>query len=64
MADETGGKYWRPADLALLADEIAYSDAGVTTRATHELWNMPAIFLAMLGLRSGEWLLRRKWGAV
>jgi uncharacterized membrane protein len=64
LASQTGGRYWRPQELSTLADEIAYSDAGVTTRATHELWNMPAVFLAMLCLRSGEWLLRRKWGAV
>jgi hypothetical protein len=64
LASQTGGRYWRPQELSLLADEISYSDAGVTTRMTHELWNMPAVFLAMLCLRSSEWLLRRKWGAV
>jgi uncharacterized membrane protein len=64
LASQTGGRYWRPQELSTLADEISYSDAGVTTRMTHELWNMPAVFLAMLCLRSGEWLLRRKWGAV
>jgi uncharacterized membrane protein len=64
LASQTGGRYWRPQELSNLAEEIAYSDAGVTTRMTKELWNMPAVFLAMLLLRSGEWLLRRKWGIV
>jgi uncharacterized membrane protein len=64
LATQTGGRYWRPQELSSLADEIAYSEAGVTTRATKELWNMPAIFLALLLLRSTEWLLRRKWGVV
>jgi len=25
---------------------------------------MPIVFLALLGLMSGEWLLRRKWGVI
>jgi hypothetical protein len=29
-----------------------------------DLWNMPAVFALVLALRSAEWLLRRKWGAV
>jgi hypothetical protein len=33
-------------------------------RETRDLWDMPAIFLLLLMLRSGEWLLRRKWGVI
>ena len=29
-----------------------------------DLWNMPAVFLLLLLLRSSEWLLRRRWGVV
>ena len=54
----------QPQSLAGLADEISYSEAGVTTRVTKELWNMPAVFLALLLLRAGEWLLRRQSGIV
>jgi uncharacterized membrane protein len=64
LASQTGGRYWRPQDLSKLVDEIGFSDAGVTSRETLELWNMPAVFLLILLLRSGEWLLRRKWGVV
>jgi uncharacterized membrane protein len=64
LASQTGGKYWRPEDLSDLSDEIALSEAGVTTRDTLELWNMPFFLLAILLLRSTEWLLRRKWGIV
>jgi hypothetical protein len=28
------------------------------------LWDMPIVFLLLLGLALGEWLLRRKWGVV
>ena len=64
LAEETGGRYWRPADLNRLANEIQYSEAGISTRETKDLWNMPVVFLALLALRGAEWLLRRKWGAV
>ena len=64
LASQTGGKYWRPQDLADLPDEIAFSEAGVTTRETRELWNMPVVLLAIVLLRFTEWLLRRKWGIV
>jgi uncharacterized membrane protein len=64
LASQTGGKYWRPQDLADLPDEISFSEAGVTTRETRELWNMPVFLLAIVLLRFAEWLLRRKWGIV
>jgi hypothetical protein len=64
LAESTGGRYVRAADLASLADEIPYSRAGITVRQTHELWNMPIAFLLILSLRAGDWVLRRKWGVV
>jgi uncharacterized membrane protein len=64
LASETGGRYWQPADVSRLPGEISYSDAGITTRETKDLWNMPIVFLLILGLVSSEWLLRRKWGIV
>lgn len=64
LSAETGGRYWRPQELSRLPDEISYSEAGITIRETKELWNMPAIFLIFLLLRSSEWLLRRRWGVV
>jgi hypothetical protein len=50
--------------MSTLVDNIAYSEAGVTTRETLDLWNMPAVFLLILLLRATEWLLRRKWAIV
>jgi len=64
LSSQTGGRYWRPQELPRLADEIPYSEAGITVREPKDLWNMPAIFLLILLLRSSEWLLRRKWWAV
>ncbi len=64
LAEETGGRYYTPDQASKLASEISYSEAGITARETRDLWDMPAIFLLALVLRSGEWLLRRKWGVV
>ena len=64
LAAQTGGRYWQPKDLPGLAQEIPYSEAGITIREAKDLWNMPVVFLLLLLLRSSEWLLRRKWGIV
>ncbi len=64
LAEQTGGRYWQPQELSKLPSEITYSEAGITIRQTKDLWSMPAIFLLILALCSGEWLLRRKWGVV
>jgi len=60
----TGGRYWSAQDVGKLPAEISYSEAGISVRNTKELWNMPVVFLLLLGLMAGEWLLRRKWGMI
>jgi hypothetical protein len=64
LARQTGGNYYTPESAKTLAEDISYSEAGVTTREAKELWNMPALLLALLGAKTAEWLLRRRWGAV
>ncbi|HEV2323957.1 MAG TPA: hypothetical protein VGS10_08395 [Terracidiphilus sp.] len=64
LSSETGGQYWTPSDLKNLPRNISYSEAGISVRSIKELWNMPVVFLLLLGLPGSEWLLRRKWGVV
>jgi uncharacterized membrane protein len=64
LAAQTGGQYWKPADLGKLAGSIPFSEAGVTVRQTKDLWDLPLVFLVLLLLRFSEWWLRRKWGIV
>jgi uncharacterized membrane protein len=64
LSSETGGRYYKPEDAGKLGNDISYSEAGITVRETRDLWDMPALFLLLLMLRSGEWLLRRKWGVI
>ncbi len=64
LSEQTGGRYYTASTAPKLADEIAYSEAGISSRETLDLWDMPAVFLAALLLRGAEWVLRRKWGVV
>ena len=64
LSEQTGGRYYKPSEASKLASEISYSEAGITTRETRDLWDMPVLFLLVLSLRASEWLLRRRWGVV
>ena len=64
LSSDTGGRYWRPSQLNDLPRDISYSEAGISVHNTKELWDMPIVFLLLLGLPIGEWLLRRKWGVI
>lgn len=64
LSAETGGRYWKATELNNLPRDISYSEAGISVRSTKELWDMPIVFLILLGLPIAEWLLRRKWGVV
>ena len=64
LSDQTGGRYYKPDQASKLAEDITYSEAGITARETRDLWDMPALFLLVLAIRAAEWLLRRKWGVV
>jgi hypothetical protein len=61
IADSTGGRYWRLDQLDELPDAMRYSKAGIVERQTLDLWNLPALFLLLLALKAGEWLLRLRW---
>lgn len=64
LASQTGGQYWKPDAIKDLPQNISYSEAGISVHSTNELWNMPIVFLLLIGLSAGEWLLRRRWGVV
>jgi len=64
LSEQTGGRYFTPDEASKLGTDISYSEAGITSRETRDLWDMPIIFLLAVGIRAAEWLLRRKWGVV
>ena len=64
LAEQTGGRYWGLDELAGLPEEIRFSEAGISARETLDLWDIPAMFLLLAGLKAAEWLLRRRWGTI
>jgi uncharacterized membrane protein len=64
LSSQTGGRYYRPNEAKQLANDVEYSDSGITVRETRDLWNMPIVFLFALLLRGSEWMLRRRWGVI
>lgn len=64
LSRDTGGNYYTAANAKKLPDEIAVSEAGIVAHDNLDIWDMPAVFLLVILIRGGEWLLRRKWGVV
>lgn len=64
ISEATGGTYFTPEMLAGLPDLLRYSSSGITETEYRPVWDAPALFLLLLLLKSGEWLLRRRWSSV
>jgi uncharacterized membrane protein len=64
LSADTNGNYYTPSKAKRLGDEIAVSEGGITAHDNLDLWDMPILFLLVLLIRGGEWLLRRRWGVV
>ncbi len=64
LASDTNGNYYTPSKSGRLPSEIAVSEAGITAHDNLDIWDMPILFLLVILIRGGEWLLRRKWGVV
>jgi hypothetical protein len=62
IAEDTGGRFFTPANAASLPEAISYSGRGVTVVEERELWDMPALFLTLIGLVAAEWGYRRVRG--
>ena len=62
IAEETGGRFFTPTNVAALPEAISYSGRGVTVVEERELWDMPALFMLLIGLVSAEWGYRRVRG--
>jgi len=64
IASETGGRYFTPSQTNDLLDAVSLSEAGISVKENRQIWDMPAALILFALLRGGEWLLRRRWGAV
>jgi uncharacterized membrane protein len=64
IADETGGRFYTPATVSALPEDISVTGAGVTLVEQRDLWDMPVLFLLLLALLGAEWAFRRTRGLV
>jgi hypothetical protein len=62
IAEETGGRFYALADIAQLSEDVSYSGSGITRVESYDLWDMPLVFLLIIGLVGGEWAFRRVRG--
>ncbi len=59
IAEETGGKFYTTDTAKGLAEDVRYAGRGVTSVEERELWNMPIVLIALMGLVCAEWGYRR-----
>jgi uncharacterized membrane protein len=62
IAEETGGRFFTTADASALPEAVSYTGRGVTVVEERELWDMPVLLIALVGLVSAEWGFRRARG--
>ncbi len=62
ISNETGGKYYTPAEAQSLLDDLTYRQTPYSERVTKDLWDMPINFMLIIGLLSAEWFLRKREG--
>jgi hypothetical protein len=62
IADETGGRFYTGDNVAQLAKDIVFTDAGNTVVDRKDLWDMPIVFLLILALVTSEWGYRKLRG--
>lgn len=62
IAEETGGRFYTPATVGTLPEDLRYSGRGITTVEERDLWHMPIILVLLVGLVCAEWGYRRAAG--
>ncbi len=62
LAQTTGGRMLRPADLEGFVRDLPLHFAPITEQMSEPLWHRPAVFLFALGCFILEWGLRRRKG--
>ena len=62
VAEETGGRFFTATNASSLPEAISYNGRGVTVVEERELWDMPALFILLIGFVAAEWGYRRVKG--
>ncbi len=64
LAEDTGGRFYTVDNVNRLPEDLRFTGAGVTLTEERDLWDMPFLFLLLIGLVGAEWGLRRVRGMV
>lgn len=64
LARHGGGLFFSPAEVDEIAERLTLSSPETSRHLVDDLWDTPWLFVGILGLLSGEWLLRRRRGLV
>jgi uncharacterized membrane protein len=62
IARDTGGRYYTPASIASLPEDLSITGRGSTVIEEKDLWDMPILLLLLLSMMAAEWLYRRRKG--
>ena len=60
LAEETGGRWYSPQNVNSLPDDLRFSEGGTTVLEVKDLWDLPLIFMLLVGFVGTEWGYR-KW---
>lgn len=64
LAEESNGRFYTMANVTSLPEEIVYAQTDASVMEVLPLWNMPFNFLLFIALLCGEWILRKRQGAL
>ena len=64
IADETGGRFYTPETVGALPEDVRYTESGSTVYEEKDLWDMPIVFMLLVGLVATEWGFRRYRGLI
>ncbi len=62
LAADTGGHYYTPSESRTLPEDISYVDNGVSRIEEKDLWDMPILFIVLIGVVCAEWIARKRKG--
>jgi uncharacterized membrane protein len=62
IAEDTGGRFYTSDNVAELAEDMSYVEGGTSVLEEKDLWDMPILFLLVVGLVATEWGYRKARG--
>ena len=64
LARQGGGLFFTPDEVGEIPERLPLASPQTSRRIVDDLWDTPWLYLGILGLLAGEWLLRRRRGLI